>query len=195
VEAPNKGALSGCPGACVRRPPSLERPGSSQPRTTRRNTPDQNQPPGVAVSDATYNVLFICTGNSARSIMAEADPQPRGKGRFRAYSRRSHPGRHVQSACHQPVEESRLRCRRLALEGLGEFAGPDALRDGFRLFTVCDDAAAKPAPSGPAARPPPLGRSRSGRSGGHPAQIQLAFDDAYACWPPVSDLRQFCHLD
>jgi arsenate reductase len=131
------------------------------------------------VSDATYNVLFICTGNSARSIMAEAILNREGKGRFRAYSAGSHPGGTVNPHAVSLLKNLDYDVGALRSKSWDEFAGPQAPEMDF-VFTVCDDAAGESCPIWPG-RPTTAhwGIPDPAAAAGTPAQIQLAFDDAY----------------
>ncbi len=100
------------------------------------------------MSDKTYNVLFICTGNSARSILGESLINHYGFGRFRGFSAGSFP----KGAVH-PYALDLLRTLGLPAEGLRskswtEFAGPGAPQMDF-VFTVCDQAAGETCPVWP----------------------------------------------
>jgi arsenate reductase (thioredoxin) len=95
-----------------------------------------------------YNVLFLCTGNSARSIMAEAIMNYKGRPNFTAYSAGSHPSGTVRPEAIQQLENAHLPTSGLSSKSWEEFAKPGAPQLDF-VFTVCDNAAKEVCPFWP----------------------------------------------
>ena len=127
----------------------------------------------------TYNVLFLCTGNSARSILAEAILNHRGQGRFAAYSAGSHPGGKVNPHALRQLELSHLPTEGLRSKSWDEFANPGAPKMNF-VFTVCDNAAKEVCPIWPGQ---PLtahwGVPDPAAVEGSMAQVERAFREAF----------------
>jgi arsenate reductase (thioredoxin) len=126
-----------------------------------------------------YNVLFLCTGNSARSILAEAILNHQGRPNFTAYSAGSHPSGLVRHEALKQIELSRASTEGLRSKSWDEFAKPDAPRMDF-IFTVCDHAANEVCPVWP-------GQPMTAHWGvpdpaavtGSPDKIERAFRDAF----------------
>ena len=103
-----------------------------------------------ATADAPLNVLFLCIGNSARSILAEAmaNHAPIAGGKFRAYSAGSHPKGDVDPLAIEVLRQSRIPTDGLRSKSWDEFAAPEAPKMHF-VFTVCDEASMEPCPVWP----------------------------------------------
>jgi len=100
------------------------------------------------MSDTIYNVLFVCTGNTARSIMAEGLLNHMGRGRFKAYSAGSMPKGVVHPAALKVLNDLRAPTGEVRSKSWSEFAQPDAPPLDF-VFTVCDNAAGEVCPVWP----------------------------------------------
>jgi arsenate reductase (thioredoxin) len=132
-----------------------------------------------AVADRPFNVLFLCTGNSARSIMAEALLNKLGAGRFRAFSAGSQPKGQVHPETIRLLQSLDYDTSGSRSKSWSEFADPGAPLLDF-VFTVCDNAAGETCPLWPGQ---PMtahwGIPDPAQAGGSPAEIALAFKDAY----------------
>jgi arsenate reductase (thioredoxin) len=131
------------------------------------------------VTDRPYNVLFLCTGNSARSIIAEAILNKVGAGTFRGYSAGSHPKGRVHPETLKLLQSLDYDIGALRSKSWDEFAGPGAPPIDF-VFTVCDNAAAETCPYWPGQPmtahwgvPDPVAAT------GTLAEMALAFKDTY----------------
>jgi arsenate reductase (thioredoxin) len=126
-----------------------------------------------------FNVLFLCTGNSARSIMAEAILNKLGAGKFHAYSAGSKPKGQPHAEAIRLLQSLDYDTSKFRSKSWNEFAKPDAPALNF-VFTVCDNAAREACPFWP-------GQPMTAHWGvpdpaevkGTPAEIALAFKDAY----------------
>ncbi len=129
---------------------------------------------------AHYNVLFLCTGNSARSILAEAILNHKSRGVFTAYSAGSHPSGKVRPEALKQLELAGLSTAGLRSKSWDEFTGANAPAMNF-VFTVCDNAANEVCPFWP-------GQPMTAHWGipdpaavkGTPEEIERAFRDAYS---------------
>jgi arsenate reductase (thioredoxin) len=131
-----------------------------------------------AVDKKIFNVLFICTGNSARSIMAEAALNRAGQGRFRAFSAGSQPKGFVHPYALDLLRRLHFDVSAVRSKSWKEFTGPDAPKLDF-AFTLCDDAAAEACPVWPGQ---PMtahwGLPDPAAATGNEAERRLAFADA-----------------
>ena len=129
---------------------------------------------------AHYNVLFLCTGNSARSILAEGILSKKGKGVFTAYSAGSHPSGVVRPEALKQLDSAGIDTAGLRSKSWDEFSGPAAPQMNF-VFTVCDNAAHEVCPYWP-------GQPMTAHWGipdpaavkGTPEEIERAFRDAFS---------------
>jgi protein-tyrosine-phosphatase len=131
------------------------------------------------VSDQRYNVLFLCTGNSARSIMAEAILNKIGAGHFCAYSAGSHPKGRVHAEAIRLLDNLGHDTSTLRSKSWTEFAKHDDPSFDF-VFTVCDNAAGESCPIWPG-HPTTAhwGIPDPAEAKGSPAQVTIAFHEAY----------------
>ena len=129
--------------------------------------------------DRVYNVLFLCTGNSARSIMAEAILDRAGQGRFRAFSAGSRPRGEVHRYAIDLLRKLNYDVGKMRSKSWLEFSTTDAPKLDF-VFTVCDQAAAEACPVWPGQ---PMtahwGVPDPAAARGSEAEVRLAFADAF----------------
>ena len=128
------------------------------------------------MTDKVYNVLFLCTGNSARSVMAEALVSTMGKGRFRGFSAGSHPGGSVNPFAIEQIESTGSPLDKLRSKSWDEFGTPDAPHMDF-IITVCDNAAGEVCPYWP----------------GHPLSAHWGFEDPAAATGTDAEKREVFH--
>jgi arsenate reductase len=128
---------------------------------------------------AHYNILFLCTGNSARSIMAEAILNQKGKPTFTAYSAGSHASGVVRPEALKQLQSAGLPIDGLRSKNWNEFAKPKAPKMNF-VFTVCDNAAKEICPIWPG-QPTTAhwGVADPAEAKGTPEQVERAFRDAF----------------
>jgi len=126
-----------------------------------------------------YNVLFLCTGNSARSIMAEAILNRKGRPNFVAHSAGSHPSGMVRPEAQRQIDLAHMPVEEFRSKSWDEFAKPGAPQMDF-VFTVCDNAASEICPVWPGQ---PMtahwGVADPAAAQGTPEQIERAFRDAF----------------
>ena len=131
------------------------------------------------MADRIYNVLFLCTGNSARSVLAEAILNKIGAGKFRAYSAGSQPKGQVNPNTIHLLQKLGYETAGFRSKSWSEFAQPGAPALDF-VFTVCDDAAGETCPVWPGQ---PMtahwGIPDPAAATGTRAEIAIAFSDAY----------------
>jgi arsenate reductase len=122
------------------------------------------------MADKVFNVLFICTTNCSRSILAEAILNREGDGRFRGYSAGSFPAGAVNPDTHNVLTRLGFDVAELRSKSWDEFGAPNAPHMDF-VFTLCDDAADEPCPTWP----------------GHPVSAHWGIEDPVSCEDETRD--------
>jgi arsenate reductase len=126
-----------------------------------------------------FNILFLCTGNSARSIMAEAILNHKGKPNFNAYSAGSHPSGEVRPEALEQIKKSGMSSEKVRSKSWDEFAKAGAPKMDF-VITVCDNAAGEVCPLWPGQ---PItahwGVNDPAAAQGSPEEIERAFREAF----------------
>ena len=150
------------------------------------------------MTDRPFNVLFLCTGNSARSVMAEAILNRVSAGKFHAYSAGSHPKGQVHAETLRLLESLDYDTSGFRSKSWAEFARPGAPALDF-VFTVCDDAAGESCPVWPGQ---PMtahwGIADPAAATGSAAEVALAFKQAYRLLAQrigIFAALPFCSLD
>jgi len=150
------------------------------------------------MTDRPFNVLFLCTGNSARSVMAEAILNRVSAGKFHAYSAGSHPKGHVHAEAIRLLQSLDYDTSGFRSKSWAEFARPGAPALDF-VFTVCDDAAGESCPVWPGQ---PMtahwGIADPAAATGSAAEVALAFKQAYRLLAQrigIFAALPFCSLD
>ena len=128
-------------------------------------------------ADRVYNVLFLCTGNSARSILGEALLNQLGEGRFRGFSAGSMPKGQIHPMTLETLQKAGIPTDGYRSKSWEEFAGPDAPLMDF-VFTVCDNAAGETCPIWP----------------GHPMTAHWGIEDPAAVTTRGSSRRQLSRM-
>ena len=128
--------------------------------------------------DKRYNVLFLCTGNSARSIMAEAILNRKGRPLFAAYSAGSHPSGLVRDEALEQLAAAGMPTEGLRSKSWDEFAKPDAPKMDF-VFTVCDNAAREVFPIRPGQPITAHWGVPDPAAAGTPEQVERAYHEAF----------------
>ncbi|NVK14438.1 MAG: helix-turn-helix domain-containing protein [Rhodobacteraceae bacterium] len=161
-----RGMFDGLLSGCCRNRPDICSPATSEEKT-------------MPTPELPFNVLFICTGNSARSLLAEAILNTEGGGRFRAFSAGTRPSPGPRPEVMSLLQAKDIDTSGLCSKDLDEFSAPDAPQMDF-IFTVCDHAANEECPAWPGQ---PMsahwGLADPVKAEGTDAECRLAFQQAY----------------